>query len=188
MSRFTLNNKLSAKASFVLGPTPLIDAVQDSAILPMPAVLEDEIGTEMVLLLVDKTPFIHQLARLRPFDLHLKTGLVQTSHGPLMFLLFYFPTPSQPQTPFMMLDYHVNPFDPAALSMWRDLARQTHWHLLLADGEGEVYGLFEFGNVYGLGEALDQVGKVCDGMAHGDFLTAKEELSRTYSLQDLFNE
>ena len=185
MGRFTLNNKLSGKAEFVLGPTPLIDAVSDSAILPMPAVLEDGIGTEMLLLLVDKTPFIRELAKLRPFNLYLKTGLVRTSHGPLMFLLFYIPTPSKTHTPFVMLDYHVDPFNPSMLGTWRDLARQTHWHLVLVDAKGMVLDLLEFPNVYGLGEALDQVVQVCAGMDHGDFWAAKEEFCRMYTLEDL---
>ena len=66
MAKFTLNNKLTAKATFVLGPNPLIDAVRDG-IVPIQSVLEEGIGTEIVLLLVDKTPFIHKLARLPPF-------------------------------------------------------------------------------------------------------------------------
>jgi hypothetical protein len=187
MSTFTLKNKLTQKAEFILGPTPLINAVQNSGILPMPTVIEDRIGTEMALLLVDKTPFIKELSKLQPFDLHLKTGLVRTSHGPVMFLLFYIPTPGKPHTPFMMLDYHVNPFDPSMVAMWRDLARQTHWHVILVDGEGTVFNLLEFSNVYGLGHSLDQVLAVCEGMDHGIFAEAKEEFSANYSLEDLYS-
>jgi hypothetical protein len=187
MSKFTLKNKLTAKACFELGPTPLIDAIP-GGILPMQAVLEEGIGTETVLLLVEKTPFIHELARLRPFNLYLKTGAVRTSHGPLIFLLFYVPNPSEPQTPFMMVDCHLDPFNPSVLAVWRDLARQTHWHLVLVDGKGEVYDLFEFENVYGLGEALHQLVTACKGMAHGNFSAAKEEFCRDYDLEGLYNE
>jgi hypothetical protein len=188
MTRFTLNNKLSTRTKFVLGPTPLIDAVPDSGILPMPAILEDGIGSEMVLLLVDKTPFIHQMAKLRPFNLYVKTGLVQTSCGPLLFLLFHVPTPGKPGTPFAMLDYHVDLFNPSMLATWRDLARQTHWHLVLVDGKGTVLNLLEFPNVYALGDALDRAVDIASEMSHGDFWAVKEEFCATYSLEDLYNQ
>ncbi len=188
MRSFTLNNKLSGNSHFVLGPTPLVDAVPESGILPMPAVLENRIGTEMVLLWVDKTPFIHDLAGLRPFTFYLKTGLVGTSHGPVMFLLFYVLTPGRPGTPFAMVDYHVDPFNPSMIATWRDLARQTYWHLVLVDGHGTVLGLLEFPNIYGLGESLDEAMSVCSEMFHGDFWAAKDEFCATYSLGKLFSE
>ena len=60
--------------------------------------------------------------------------------------------------------------------------------MILVDGEGTEVGLFEFSNDYGLGAALDQYLVACTGMEHGDFMAAKEEFTRTYSLEDLYNE
>jgi hypothetical protein len=188
MNHVTLNNKLSGKIKCALGPIPYFDTVSDAGILPMLMVLEERIGTEMVLLWIDKTPFINELAQLQPFTLYLKMGLVQTSHGPLMFLLFHVANPDEPKTPFAMMDFHVNLFSPSIVSTLRDLDRQTHWHLILVDGEGAEVGLFEFSNDYGLGAALDQYVVACTGMSHGDFMAAKEEFTRTYSLEDLYNE
>ncbi len=186
MSQSTLNNKLSRKAHLELGDCPILDMVPESGILLMQAVLEEEIGSEMVLLLIDKTPFIDTLAKVKPFDLMLKTGMVATSHGPVAFLLFYVRNRAEPDNPFFAHDLHLNPFDAGVIATWRDLARQSHWHLLLVDGEKQVVGFLEFANVYGLGEALAAMAEACRDMHPGDFRLAKQEFSDQYSLQDLF--
>ena len=79
---------------------------------------------------------------------------------------FYVPDPDKPEMPFAMMDFHVNLFNPSILSTLRDLARQTHWHLILVDGEGAEAGLFEFSNVYGLEAALDQAVVACLSLIH----------------------
>ena len=186
MSRFVLNNKLSRKAHFELGECPVFDLVPESAILPVPLILEGRIGSEMALLLIDKTPFIYTLARVKPFDLMLKTGMVATSHGPLAFLLFYVPQAGSPDDPYFSNDYHLNPFDTGMMATWRDLARQSHWHLILLDADRKVQGVLEFENVYGLGEALDQMTQAIEGWQPGNYALAKQEFCDQYSLKDLF--
>lgn len=186
MSRFVLNNKLSKKAHFELGECPVFDLVPESGVLPMSAILEDRIGSEMVLLLIDKTPFIYTLAAVKPFDLMLKTGMVGTSHGPVAFLLFYVPNPASPDDPYFAHDYHLDPFNPGVMATWRDLARQSHWHLILVDADREVLGVLEFENVYGLGEALVAMTHAISDVQPGDFALAKQEFCDQYSLQDLF--
>ena len=83
--------------------------------------LDPKVGSETVLLPLDRTPFIHELAKVKPFDLRLKAGLVRTSHGPFFFLLFYVPDPRHPETPFSAIDAHVNAYDVRHMQMWRDL-------------------------------------------------------------------
>lgn len=186
MSRFVLNNKLSKKGQFELGECPAYDLVPESAIVPLSMILEDRIGSEITLLLIDKTPFICTLAKVKPFDLMLKTGMVQTSHGPLAFLLFYIPNPANPDDPFFSYDHHLNPFNPGMVATLRDLARQSHWHLILVGAGREVHGVLEFGNVYGLGDALDAMTKAVNDLRPGDFNLAKQEFCTQYSLTDLF--
>ena len=186
MSRFVLNNKLSRRARFELGECPVFELVPESGILPMPAVLEDRIGSEMALLLIDKTPFIYTLAKVQPFDLMLKTGIVATSHGPVAFLLFYVPQAGRPDDPYFAHDSHLNPFDAGMMATWRDLARQSHWHLILIDADREVQGVLEFDNVYGLGEALAQMTQAVEGWQPSNFALAKQEFCDQYSLTDLF--
>ena len=186
MSQFVLNNKLLRKSHFELGECPVFDLVPESGILPVPLILEDRIGSEMALLLIDKTPFIYTLAKVKPFDLMMKIGMVATSHGPLAFLLFYVPQAGTPDDPYFALDYHLNPFNAGMMATFRDLARQSHWHVILVDGDKEVQGVLEFENVYGLGKALDQITQAIEGWEPGDFALAKLEFCDQYSMCDLF--
>ena len=187
MSRFVLNNKLSRKANFELGECPVFGLVPGSGVLPTPAILDDRIGSEMALLLIDKTPFIYTLAKVEPFDLMLKTGMVETSHGPVAFLLFYVPNATSPDDPYFAHDYHLNPFDPGMMTTLRDLARQSHWHLILLDADREVQGVLEFENVYGLGEALAAMTNAVSNLRPGDFALAEQEFCEQYSSKYLLN-
>jgi hypothetical protein len=185
VSRFALNNKLSRTASFELGDCPVFGLVPDSCITPMPMVLEDRIGSEMALLLIDKTPFIYTLAKVKPFELMLNAGMVETSHGPLAFLLFYVPQAGKPEDPHFAHDYHLNPFDAGVMATWRDLARQAYWHLILIDAERQIQNVLEFENVYGLAESLSAMSDAVSAIEPGDFSLAKKEFCERYSLQDL---
>jgi len=85
-----INNKWThGKTHFVLPPLPP-ELRCSEGILPWRLALDPKAGSEMVLLLLDRTPFIHDLAKVRPFDLRLKTGLVRTSHGHCAFCCFTF--------------------------------------------------------------------------------------------------
>lgn len=163
-------------------PTELHDV---EGIVPVRMVIDPRVGSETVLLLLDRTPFVYDLAKVKPFDLRLKSGLVRTSQGPFFFLLFYVPNPARPGTTFTAIDAHVDPYDPAHMLNWRDLARQSHWHLLLVDANDEVVDLFEFPNTFGLSETLDKVEAVCSRVPGGSFVEAKAEFAARYSIDDL---
>jgi hypothetical protein len=183
---FTLHNGLMDRNRIAFEGIP-VDRFPESCIVPMPITLEERIGTETGLFLVDKTPFIDRLRATSPFKLMLKTGLLNTSHGPVMFLLFYVPNPADDSEPLITLENYLDLFNPAAVQPWRDLSRQTHWHLMLVNGRGEEVGLVEFGNIYGLGEALDVSRKVCEPMRRGNFALAKAEACRDNTMEDLLN-
>jgi hypothetical protein len=187
MSRSRFHNKLSSKTHFELGPFPQFYSWPDSGILPVPATLDPRTGNEIALFLFDKTPFIYELARVRPFDLMLKTGLVRTDNGPLLFLLFYVPDPRQPGRPFAILDCHLNPLDPQSLQPWGQLDRQAYWHVVLVDQRPSVVDLFEFENVYELGDTLDQAASVCASLAAGNFDLAKREFCDNYTPEELYH-
>jgi hypothetical protein len=155
-------------------------------ILPLQVVLDPDVGSEVVLLWIDRTPFVHELQRIAPFDLILKTGVANTSHGPLIFLLFWVPDPVNPDQPFAVAEAHANPFNSQHITTWRDLARQSHWHLFLVGAGDEQAGFFEFENTFSLVEALNQVERACQGMPHDDFNLAKAEFCEKYSIEDLF--
>ena len=50
--------------------------------------LDKSIGTEVILYIRDETDFIYDVAKQKPFQLFMKTGIVRTHFGPVMFLLF----------------------------------------------------------------------------------------------------
>lgn len=181
-----LNNKWMHGTTFFTLP-PLSPELQTfEGIGPWNLVVDPKVGTETVLLLLDRTPFIHGLAKVRPFVFELKSGLVRTSHGPLLFMLFYIPDPKEPGTVFCALDAHVNPCDPKHMVNWHSLARQTHWHLILVGDADKLVDLFEFPNTFGLSQTLDQVESVCQKMQGGSFDDAKAEFCDKYTLDDLF--
>ena len=84
------------------------------------------------------------------------------------------------------MDAHVNAYDTEHMQMWRQLANQSHWHLVLV-GEGDkVVDLFEFKNTFGLDSTLDQVEAACNKVPGGSFDLAKAEFSAKYAIDDLF--
>jgi hypothetical protein len=93
--------------------------------------------------------------------------------------------PNNPGTAFSAIDCHVNPLDPQHMSLWRSLARQSHWHLILIGATGELVDLFEFPNTYGLAQGISQVDTTCQNMPHGNFDLAKEEFCTKYTIIDL---
>lgn len=178
-------NKLTVgTAHFVMPPLPP-ELANTEGIIPWNLVIDPKVGTETCLLLLDRTPFIDTLAKVRPFDLRLKSGLVRTDHGPIFFLLFYVPDPNRPGEVFTAIDAHVNPYDQQHMIIWRDLARQSHWHLILVGAGDKLIDLFEFSNTFQLANALDQVETVCKKLPHGSFDDAKAEFCARYTIDDL---
>jgi hypothetical protein len=136
---------------------------------------------------IPRTRFVQELTKIRPLDLRLKTGLVRTSQGPLCFLLFFVPNPVRPGSVHLAIDAHINPLDVQHLAVWRDLARQSHWHLVLVGPNDKLVDLFEFENTFGLDQTLDQIEIACSSMAERgtSFEDAKVEFAATYSIENL---
>jgi hypothetical protein len=178
-------NKLTVRKSHYVMPSLPPELANTEGIITWSLVIDPKVGTETCLLLLDRTPFINTLSKVRPFDLRLKSGLVRTDHGPIFFLLFYVPDPDRPGEVFTAIDVHVNPCDPLHMIGWRDLARQSHWHLILLGFGDKLVDLFEFLNTFELGKTLDQVEAVCEKLPHGSFDDAKAEFCATYTLDDL---
>lgn len=156
-------------------------------LMPLPAIIDSTVGEEVALYWIDHTPFVHELAAIRPFQFFLRSGLFRSDHGPLMWMLFYVPNPAGNPQPFASVECHVNPFEPSQVALWRSLANQTHWHLTLLGAGNEVEDFFEFENRYGLAEALDTMDEACRGMHVTDFMRAKQEFWDRYTMDDLYN-
>jgi len=184
---FNLNNKWDlGNVQLVLPELPEeVSCIE--GILPWNLALDPKIGTETVLLLFDRTPFIYELKKVNPFILDLKSGLENTSHGPVGYFLFFIPDPNNPDQPFMSIDCYVDPFNPAHLLIWGDLARQTHWHLILVGDGNQVVGFYEFNNLYNLEIRLSEMVSDCRNMDRQSFDMAKLEFQSKYSVDDLFS-
>lgn len=183
--RFLVSNKWRrGNAHFDLSQLPN-SILQAEGIIPVPAVLDPRIGSEVTLLVIDPTPFIYELAEVKPFNLVLKSGLLNTSYGPVLFHLFIIPKPEQSGEAFAVHEAYANPFETQHAVLWRDLSRQSHWHLFLIDANAEQIQFFEFENCYSLDKTLAQVEQACRGMQQSDFMAAKREVFQRYAVEDL---
>jgi hypothetical protein len=156
-------------------------------LMPMSAVINLEVGKEIVFYLKDSTPFIEVLAKARPFNFRVYGGLGRTQHGCLGFLVFWIPSPSIPSIPIATYDLYVNFDNEALLGMWRELAFQTHWHMILLDKAGEQRGFFEFINTFQIHTVLNEKQQYNRWIPVIDFEKAKAEFMARYCIEDLFS-
>jgi hypothetical protein len=146
--------------------------------------LDAEIGPEIVVMLTDPTPFAHELSRER-FELRLKSGVAQTSVGPVLFLLWWIP-PVTNGKPFALYEQILNPTHTGVLGMLRQVARQTHLHLLLIGPGQALLDVYEFESTFGLEKLISVSESACKEYGGMDFIAAKQEYDRTYDLMELF--
>lgn len=152
-------------------------------IKPLPAVLDPNVGTEVVLLITEPEGAVCDFQGRNITSFFMKSGLVNTSYGPVYWLLFYFPTPVTGQT--TTYEIVVNPTDPVQLSNFTQLAAQEYWHVVIASTSGVSINFFEFPNNYGLEDALDQVRTACAGRKTSNFPAAKAEYQARFSVEQL---
>lgn len=155
---------------------------------PMHANLNPTIGEEIVLYWRDQTRFMENLCRVRPFQLKLKTGMARNDFGPLAFLLFWVSNPDDPMQAFAAYDVYLNPHSQVQVDTWRQLAKQTQWHLFLVGEGGEQRDFFEFENTYALDDALDFILEACGPIPMVDFNRAKAQFMDEHSIENLLAE
>ena len=156
-----------------------------AGIAPIPIALDPIVGTEVALFIVDYTEFAHDIARLEPFQLHIKSGLVPCSAGPVVFFLFWLPDPRAPQISFATFECTVNPHDPNMMQPYWDLARQSHWHVFVIGPDDEELNWFEFENDFSLHATLEPVANVISNFPCRNFDAAKLEFQERFTVDDL---
>ncbi len=114
--------------------------------LPLPMILDPAVGEEVVLIVRDQTPFMEELRQVKPFRLMMKNGCVRNDLGPLVFFLFWVENLADLTQPFSSWDCYLDPKSETQISLWRNLAAQSHWHLFLVGAAGRQRGFFEFEN------------------------------------------
>ena len=157
-----------------------------AGVFPVRGTLDPRVGTEVVLYLLDPTPFIFEIVELNPFELHLKTGIVRTRGGPVIFLLWWLRSPRSDE-PCAMFESTLNPHDESHLTDYRELARQTHWHVFVIAPGPKVLDMYEFENEFGLGDALHFAVESSARFPCIDFDAAKAEYQDKYSTRELFD-
>jgi len=178
-----LDNKWKhGKVHFELPQLPSI-LIASPGIKPISAVLDKSVGEEVVLLITEPTDKVKEFKGINITRFMLKAGLVNTSYGPLCFLLFYFHSALTGAQ--VVYENTVNPKDYQQLEIYNQLSSQKYWHVVIADDSGEVVNFFEFPNEYGLKEKLNQVVSVCEKMLVTDFMAAKAEYESAYSIDQL---
>jgi hypothetical protein len=127
-----------------------------------------------------------ELRQVNPFRLMLKSGCARNEFGPLVFFLFWVQNPLNPASAFAAWDCYLNPKNPVQMGLWRKLASQSHWHLILVGSRNQQENFFEFENDHGLAASLDTVEKACQDIATIDFSRAKARFMAEHSIDDLF--
>ena len=154
-----------------------------SGIKPIYLTLDKNIGREVVLLITEPRSKVEDFMGRGMNTFMLKTGMVNTSFGPVYFLLFYFPDPVTGNK--ITYENSLNPKDIEQLSIYKELSNQKYWHVIVADDSGEVVKFSEFSNNYGLGESIQRAIDVCKDIEVIDFMRAKAEYEKEYSIEDL---
>lgn len=157
--------------------------ISSPGIKPISAILNNNIGKEIILLVTEPTNKAKEFKGRNITRLMLKAGLINTSYGPVCFLLFYFPDPITGAQ--VTYENTINPKDYAHISIFNQLSDQKYWHIVIADEFGSIVNVYEFLNEYGLKETLTQVGSVCEKIDITDFMAAKSEYESKYSIDQL---
>jgi hypothetical protein len=150
------------------------------------ATLDEKIGPEIALILIDPTQFAHELRGRKPFELYLKSGAAQTSVGPVLFLLWWMP-PLTDGKPFALYEQVLNPAHAGTLEGLRWASSQTHLHVILVGPREELLDVYEFENIFGLDRLVSVSEIACNKHRGMDFALAKQEYDRTYDLMELFS-
>ncbi len=170
------------KVHFELPPLPPT-LIASLSIKPISVVLDNDVGQEIILLVTEPKNKVKEFEGRSITRFMLKAGLVNTSFGPVCFLLFYFPNPLTGVQ--VTYENTINPKDHQQLSIYEQFSSQRYWHVVIADDSGEVVNFFEFPNEYGLGDTLEQIDNVCRNMQVTDFMSAKAEYEHRYSIDQL---
>ncbi len=178
-----LDNKWKhGKVNFELPPLPHI-LIASPGMKPISAILDNSIGEEVLLLITEPKNKAAEFEGRNIARFMMKSGLINTSYGPVCFLLFYFSDSLTGEK--VTYENTVNPKDNRQLSIYEQLSSQRYWHVVIADDAGEVVNFFEFPNEYGLSDTLKQVEGICRNMQVTDFVAAKAEYENRYSIDQL---
>ncbi len=152
------------------------------AIKPLKLSKKNSSEAEIMLLHTQEKEKAKQLVD-KDISINTKSGVIYTSYGPVCFILFSLPDPDTEN--IYTYENTINPKNDDELSIYKELANQKYWHLIIADNEKKVVTLFEFSNGDSLKKSLDQIEDACKDLQVTDFKAAKAEYEQKYSVEQL---
>jgi hypothetical protein len=154
-------------------------------LVPVKALINIEVGEEVVLYVLVSNPLLGRLAKIKELQLRLNFGVARNDFGPLGFLLFWVPYRNSPENALAIFDLYVNISNPGLMTVWTELAYQTHWHVFLLDEKDRQQNFWEFTNTFRLATALKDITDFCEGVPLVDFDRAKEKFISETTLEGL---
>lgn len=142
--------------------------------------LDERIGPEAVLLLIETAP--EELMEKQKLMLELKAGVAATNYGPILFLLWWIP-PLVDGRPFAFYEQLMNPMYPHTFEILTRVAEQTHLHVVLLNNSSQILTVFEYENSFGFNEIRAGVnGARVAWRGRADFALAKQEYQQEYDI------
>lgn len=155
-----INNKWN-KGEVLLKLPPLPPAyTKNTGIKPIELVLDQDIGSEMILLVLEREDDLLGYKNNFEKKLDIKVGALNTSFGPICFMLFIMPDPTHGGK--VTYENTINVKDQGQLNIYKKLANQIYWHVVIANMNGSVRGFIEFDNNYGLSNMLNSIENACN--------------------------
>lgn len=155
--------------------------------IALKAVIDEEIGEEVVLFIRDQTAFMEKLRLINPFRFMMKNGIAKTSYGNLMFFLFWVDDPGNKKKPISMWDWYVNPAEDYYADLLDKMSRQTHWHLFLVGQYNQQANFFEFKNNYKVSDVLELAQKTGVIENTDEMKDAILEFQSNHTLEDMYH-
>ncbi len=152
--------------------------------LPVNTVSLDKSYSGVVLCLQDDNRNITDISKIKNLHLNIKVGGVNTEYGLIIFLLFMFWDVGNEYDKFVY-EVILNPSDINSFREYMILDSQDEWNVLTIQGES-VLNVFQFENVYGIGESIKKL--VDNGVLNPckNFKLAKEEYFK-YDIEELMD-
>lgn len=154
-----------------------------SGVLFEEVTLDKSVGPECVALVVESEP--DELLRRPELTFNLKTGIADTSYGPVLFLIWWIPS-ARDRRPIAFYEQVMNPLNPKTSMILHRLADQTHLHMLVLDSKGQVQNLFEYKNTFDFDKLLEAVARPRAVRPESDdFRLARKAYEQEYEMEDI---
>lgn len=152
---------------------------------PVNSIGIDSHCNETLLCIQDNQQNILDLSKIQEMHLQVKSGVINTDYGAIMFILFTFYEESKSNDKFTY-EVILNPCDMSSIHQYGKLASQDRWKVLVILNN-IILNVYEFDNVYGLDTSLCQAIEASLMNRCTDFDNAKEQYFEEYDIDTLLD-